>query len=49
MNKVIKYAGIAFAVLIGLVFISMLFSGEAQKSFQQGMDQAKTTVEQVEE
>lgn len=46
MKKVIKYIGIAFAVLVGIIFISMMFSGEAQNSFQKGMDQAKETVEQ---
>lgn len=43
-NKVL----IAVAILVGIVFISMLFSGEAQDSFKQGMDAGKDTVEQLE-
>ena len=45
MNKAVKIIGIGFAILVAIVFISMVFSGEAQESFQQGMDSAKETVE----
>ena len=48
MTKVIKYVGVALAVLVGIIFISMLFSGEAQNSFQKGMDAGRNTVESVE-
>lgn len=45
MKKTVKIIGIGFAILVAIVFISMIFSGEAQQSFQQGMDSARKTVE----
>lgn len=46
MKKTVKIIGIGFAILVAIVFISMMFSGEAQKSLQDGMDSAKNTVEE---
>lgn len=48
MKKPLKIIAIGIAILFGVVFISMMFSGEAQKSFDKGMNQAKETVESVE-
>lgn len=45
MNKAVKIIGIGCAILVAIVIISMVFSGEAQQSFQQGMDSARETVE----
>ncbi len=45
MKKTVKIIGIGVAILVAIVFISMIFSGEAQQSFQQGMDSARETVE----
>lgn len=49
MNKTVKIIAIGVAILFGIVFISMLFSGEAQDSFQKGMEAGKNTVEQMEQ
>jgi len=48
MKKTVKIIAIGIAILFGVVFISMIFSGEAQKSLDKGMNQAKETVEQME-
>jgi hypothetical protein len=47
--KTVKIIGIGFAILVAIIFISMLFSGEAQDSFKQGMEAGKNTVESVEQ
>lgn len=49
MKKTVKIIAIGIAILFGIAFISMLFSGEAQNSFQEGMDNAKNTVKQMEQ
>lgn len=49
MKKPLKIIAIGVAILFGIVFISMMFSGEAQKSFDKGMNQAKETVENMEQ
>ncbi len=49
MNKTVKIIAIGFAILVGIIFISMMFSGEAQNSFKEGMEAGRNTVQQVEE
>lgn len=49
MKKPLKIIAIGVAILFGIVFISMIFSGDAQKSFDKGMNQAKETVESMEQ
>ena len=49
MKKPLKIIAIGVAILFGIVFISMLFSGEAQQSFQKGMEAGKNTVESMEQ
>lgn len=49
MKKTVKIIAIGFAILCGVIFISMIFSGEAQQSFQQGMEAGKETVESMEQ
>ena len=49
MKKTLKIIAIGIAILFGIVFISMMFSGEAQQSFQQGMEAGKSAVESVEQ
>lgn len=46
MNKTVKIIAIGLAVIVGITFISMMFSGKAQESFQQGMDRAKNSVQE---
>ncbi len=46
MTKAVKIIAIGLAVIVGITFISMMFSGKAQESFQQGMDSAKNTVQE---
>lgn len=49
MKKPLKIIAIGIAILVGIVFITMLFSGEAQQSFQQGMEAGRGTVESMEQ
>jgi len=49
MKKPLKIIAIGVAILFIMAFISMIFSGEAQKSFDKGMNQAKETVENMEQ
>ena len=49
MKKPLKIIAIGIAILFGIALISMMSSGEAQKSFQQGMEAGKSTVESMEQ
>jgi len=48
MKKTVKIIGIGFAILCGVIFISMIFSGEAQESFDKGQNNAKQMIENME-
>lgn len=49
MKKPLKIIVIGIAILFGIVFISMIFSGEAQKSFDKGQNNAKQMIENMEQ
>jgi len=49
MKKPLKIIAIGIAILFGIVFISMIFSGEAQESFDKGQNNAKQMIENMEQ
>lgn len=49
MKKTVKIIAIGIAILFGVTLISMIFSGEAQKSFDKGQNNAKQMIENMEQ
>lgn len=47
MKKLLTIAGIGVLVIIVITAISMIFSGEAQNSFQEGFEAGKSDVQQI--